>query len=77
MAYVKPSPPKTGANLSYPANVGVDGPPRPMWNRSNISPEKLSFTMRRELDRAKEEAQIISQLRSVCILVSILVFLFN
>lgn len=64
VAYVKPSPPKTGANLSYPANVGVDGPPRPMWNRSNISPEKLSFTMRRELDRAKEEAQIISQLRS-------------
>ena len=33
------------------------------WN-SNM-PEKYSFTMRREFERAKEEADLIEQLRAV------------
>jgi hypothetical protein len=34
------------------------------WNR-DVPPEKLSFTMRREFDKAREEAELIEQLRSV------------
>lgn len=34
------------------------------WNR-DIPPDKLSFTMRREFDKAKEESDLIEQLRSV------------
>jgi len=33
------------------------------WNR-DVPPEKLSFTMRREFDKAREEAELIEQLRS-------------
>lgn len=36
------------------------------WNR-DIPPEKLSFTMRREFDKAKEESDLIGQLRNVSI----------
>lgn len=35
------------------------------WNR-DIPAEKLSFTMRREFDRQKEETELIEQLRNVC-----------
>ncbi|XP_055709495.1 leucine-rich repeat and calponin homology domain-containing protein isoform X2 [Phlebotomus papatasi] len=34
------------------------------WNRE-IPPEKLSFTMRREFDRQKEESELIQQLRHI------------
>jgi hypothetical protein len=34
------------------------------WSR-DVPPEKLSFTMRREFDKAREEAELIEQLRSV------------
>ncbi|XP_059617286.1 leucine-rich repeat and calponin homology domain-containing protein isoform X2 [Phlebotomus argentipes] len=34
------------------------------WNRE-IPPEKLSFTMRREFDRQKEESELIQQLRRI------------
>ncbi|GLV37896.1 Leucine-rich-repeats and calponin homology domain protein [Carabus blaptoides fortunei] len=34
------------------------------WNR-DIPPDKLSFTMRREFDKAKEESDLIDQLRSI------------
>ncbi|GAB0100037.1 leucine-rich repeat and calponin homology domain-containing protein [Sergentomyia squamirostris] len=34
------------------------------WNRE-IPPEKLSFTMRREFDRQKEESELIGQLRKI------------
>lgn len=49
-------------------NTGTPNSPRPMaWNR-NVPPDKLSFTMRREFEKAKEEAELISQLRTVCII---------
>ncbi|XP_075212023.1 leucine-rich-repeats and calponin homology domain protein isoform X2 [Lycorma delicatula] len=45
-------------------NAGTPNTPRPMaWNR-NVPPDKLSFTMRREFEKAKEEAELISQLRT-------------
>lgn len=34
------------------------------WNR-DIPPEKINFTMRREFDKAKEESDLIDQLRNV------------
>ncbi|XP_063245066.1 leucine-rich repeat and calponin homology domain-containing protein isoform X4 [Bacillus rossius redtenbacheri] len=37
---------------------------RVAWNQ-DIPPEKLSFTMRREFDKAREEAELIDQLRSI------------
>lgn len=33
------------------------------WNKE--LPEKLSFTMRREIDKAREETDLINQLRNV------------
>lgn len=63
-AYVKPQPPQIGTS-----GLGILGnnasPPRPAaWNR-NVPPDKLSFTMRREFEKAKEEAELIQQLRTV------------
>lgn len=44
------------------------GSPRPLkWN-NDIPPDKLSFTMRREFEKAKEEAELIEQLRNVSVL---------
>lgn len=34
------------------------------WNKE-IAPEKMSFTMRREIDKAREETDLINQLRNV------------
>jgi hypothetical protein len=39
------------------------------WNR-DVPPEKLSFTMRREFDKAREEAELIEQLRSVSFVIT-------
>lgn len=36
------------------------------WNK-DIPTEKLSFTMRREIDKAREETDLINQLRNVSI----------
>lgn len=37
------------------------------WNRDVVTPEKnISFTMRREFDRHKEEAELTGKLRNVC-----------
>uniref|UniRef100_A0A1B6GPQ1 Calponin-homology (CH) domain-containing protein n=1 Tax=Cuerna arida TaxID=1464854 RepID=A0A1B6GPQ1_9HEMI len=61
--YVKPPAPQLlTTSLGY---VGSNTtPPRPMaWNR-NVPPDKLSFTMRREFEKAKEEAELIQQLRT-------------
>lgn len=63
-AYVKPPAPQL-----VTTSVGFVGnspsPPRPMtWSR-NVPPDKLSFTMRREFEKAKEEAELIQQLRTV------------
>lgn len=35
------------------------------WNRDIPNNEKLSFTMRREFDKQKEETELIEQLRKV------------
>lgn len=54
-------------SLSYAANNTLPGAGNPMrinWNK-DLTPDKLSFTMKREFDRAKEESELIQQLRSV------------
>lgn len=45
-------------------NKGGGGTRTISWNR-DIPPEKLSFTMRREFDKAREESDLIEQLRTV------------
>lgn len=67
--YVKPPAPQlVTTSIGYVGpGTGVPSPPRPMnWNR-NVPPDKLSFTMRREFEKAKEEAELIQQLRTVSI----------
>lgn len=55
---------KTGAA----AATAAKNPKRTVsWNRDIVTPEKqtISFTMRREFDRHKEEAELIGKLRNV------------
>ncbi|RZF33146.1 hypothetical protein LSTR_LSTR004832 [Laodelphax striatellus] len=70
--YVKPASPQLmtktlnylsggGGGGGAPANNNGGVPPA--WNRS-VPPDKLSFTMRREFEKAKEEAELIKQLRT-------------
>lgn len=40
------------------------------WNKE-IPTEKMSFTMRREIDKAREETDLINQLRNVSMVVSV------
>lgn len=51
-------------NKSPNRNGGSPKSPRSVTWNSNV-PEKYSFTMRREFERAKEEADLIEQLRNV------------
>lgn len=51
-------------NKSPSRNGGSPKSPRSVTWNSNL-PEKYSFTMRREFERAKEEADLIEQLRNV------------
>lgn len=44
------------------------------WSKDS-PPDKLSFTMKREFDRAKEESELIQQLRSVSLLSKISVLI--
>lgn len=63
------SPKLLSATLSYVNNTKPTANMTPMrinWNK-DILPDKLSFTMKREFDRAKEESELIQQLRSVCV----------
>lgn len=53
-----------GTNGSTKNSNGVKLNRNISWN-SDIPPEKLSFTMRREFDKAKEESDLICQLRSI------------
>ncbi|CAK9799628.1 Leucine-rich repeat and calponin homology domain-containing protein [Anthophora plagiata] len=52
-----------GSNKSPSRNGGSPKSPRSVTWNSNV-PEKYSFTMRREFERAKEEADLIEQLRN-------------
>lgn len=56
---------KTGAGSG--AAVAGKNPKRTVsWNRDIVTPEKnISFTMRREFDRHKEEAELMGKLRNV------------
>lgn len=56
---------KTGGGAS--AAIAAKNPKRTVsWNRDIVTPEKnISFTMRREFDRHKEEAELTGKLRNV------------
>jgi hypothetical protein len=67
-----PVPVSASSSQHRPSTLGQPGTRSPKigtgrgvsWNR-DVAPEKLSFTMRREFDKAREEAELIEQLRSV------------
>ena len=67
-----PVPVSANGTQHRPSTLGQPGTRSPKlgtsrtmtWNR-DVPPEKLSFTMRREFDKAREEAELIEQLRSV------------
>ena len=52
-----------GANDNKGMN-GVKGNRTISWNK-DVPVEKMSFTMRREIDKAREETDLINQLRNV------------
>lgn len=65
----KPSSPRIANTISY-FNGAAKGANGIKTNRSvswnqDVPPEKISFTMRREIDKAKEESDMIDQLRTV------------
>ncbi|PSN32796.1 hypothetical protein C0J52_20402 [Blattella germanica] len=65
-----PVPVSANGTQHRPSTLGQPGTRSPKigtsramtWNR-DVPPEKLSFTMRREFDKAREEAELIEQLR--------------
>lgn len=71
-----PVPVPASGSQHRPSTLGQPGTRSPKigasramtWNR-DIPPEKLSFTMRREFDKAREEAELIEQLRSVSFII--------
>lgn len=65
----KPSSPRIANTISY-FNGAAKGTNGLKTNRSvswneNVPSEKISFTMRREIDKAKEESEMIDQLRNI------------
>ncbi|KAG5890377.1 Leucine-rich repeat and calponin homology domain-containing protein, partial [Gonioctena quinquepunctata] len=50
------STPKSASCVKMPRNIS--------WNH-DVNSDKLSFTMRREIDKAKEETELINQLRNI------------
>lgn len=54
-----------GSNSSRGLN-GVKASRNITWNK-DVPTEKMSFTMRREIDKAREETDLINQLRNVSI----------
>lgn len=73
--YVPPSSPYSNGRPGSPRtnSISVNGVKsnRSVGWSKEMSMEKMSFTMRREIDKAKEENELINQLRTVS------VFLFN
>lgn len=72
--YIKPTTPEiistTANNLSLPRS---SNPSPNVWPKSNAknsippSKSKLQFTMKREYDRAREEAELVKQLRNASV----------
>lgn len=84
--YIKPTTPEIIAtsvnNLSLPKS---SNPSSNVWSKNNLksntqpTKNKLQFTMKREYDKAKEEAELVKQLRNVsfCALSFSLYFICN
>jgi len=69
--YIKPSTPEIVStpvnNLSLPMSSSPSSPN--VWSKNNtqITKNKLQFTMKREYDKAREEAELVKQLRNVSV----------
>lgn len=69
--YIKPSTPEIVStpvnNLSLPMSSSPSSPN--VWSKNNtqIAKNKLQFTMKREYDKAREEAELVKQLRNVSV----------
>jgi len=69
--YTKPSTPEIVStpvnNLSLPMSSNPSSPN--VWSKNNtqITKNKLQFTMKREYDKAREEAELVKQLRNVSV----------
>lgn len=72
--YIKPTTPEiistTANNLSLPKSSNPSPNVWPKNNAKNSTPpskSKLQFTMKREYDRAREEAELVKQLRNASV----------
>ncbi|XP_050439226.1 uncharacterized protein LOC126844842 [Adelges cooleyi] len=66
--YIKPTPPDiipTSVNNFNLSTVppSYQRPPMKVWSKDNVAKSKLQFTMKREYEKAKEEAELVKQLR--------------
>lgn len=59
-----------GSTNNSPKTNGMKGNRNISWN-PDVPMEKMSFTMRREIDKAREETDLINQLRTVRLIVRI------
>jgi hypothetical protein len=79
-----PVPVSANGSQHRPSTLGQPGTRSPKigtsrgmtWGR-DVPPEKLSFTMRREFDKAREEAELIEQLRSVSVNITSSLFIMQ
>jgi len=75
--YTKPSTPEIVStpvnNLSLPMSSSPSSPN--VWSKNNtqITKNKLQFTMKREYDKAREEAELVKQLRNVSVCITSLI----
>jgi hypothetical protein len=71
--YIKPTTPEITStpvnNLSLPR---TPNPSPNIWSKCNtqVAKNKLQFTMKREYDKAREEAELVKQLRNVSAFIS-------
>lgn len=56
--------PKLLTTVSYMKGPAPKPPGKMAWNK-DVAPDKLSFTMKREFDKHKEETELLQQLRTV------------
>lgn len=75
--YTKPSTPEIVStavnNLSLPMSSNASSPNIWPKNNTQVTKNKLQFTMKREYDKAREEAELVKQLRDVSVLIIFLI----
>lgn len=64
-ARLSPSGYVNGSNTTPKTSNGIKTTRTITWTKDTILNEKMSFTMRREIDKAREETDLINQLRNI------------